>query len=85
MNPPMIGPTTGPRKGLAVKINMGACKLLLSKRSPTVPPDTERKAAPENPSMNLPTSMVAMFSATAQGINHIRNMNREVMYIGFLP
>jgi hypothetical protein len=47
----------------------GADSSAFAKISPTVPPATLRKAEPDKPDKNRPTSMVAMFGATAHGIS----------------
>lgn len=58
-------------------MNMGVCRSFFVKRSPTVPPATDEKAAPATPSRNLETSTVWMFLATAAGIRKIRNRGKE--------
>ena len=48
-------------------------------------PATLKNADPDTPSKNRATSIVAMFGATAQGINHMRKKRKETIYIGLLP
>ena len=69
MKLPMKGPILGPMNGAAVKIAIGSCKCSLLKRSPTVPPETARKALPEKPPRNRDTMIVWIFPATAMGIS----------------
>ena len=52
---------TDPRKGDAVNSIIGADSSCGRNKSPIVPPDTERKADPENPSKNRDTSIVSIF------------------------
>ena len=47
--------------------------------SPTVPPATERKALPANPSRKRATSMVWMFCANAHGMVKMRKKVKEHM------
>src|SRR6266498_2438150 len=70
---------------LAVYIIIGACSSCRANKSPTVPPATLRKAAPATPSINLDTSIVAIFCATAQGISHMTKKENETIYIGLRP
>jgi hypothetical protein len=79
MKPPTIGPAAGPRNGEIVKIIIGNSISFGSKRSATVPAATARKALPAKPSKNLPTIMVWMFCATAQGISQMRKKKSEPM------
>lgn len=64
-------------KGASVKSAMGACMSSREKRSPTVPPDTERKADPARPWRKRVTMMVSMFCATAEGIRKMRKDRKE--------
>jgi hypothetical protein len=71
--------------GAAVKIIIGPCSWWRLKRSPTVPPATERKALPAKPSQNRAISIVWIFWATADGMSQIRKREKETIYIGRRP
>jgi hypothetical protein len=81
----MSGPKDGPTNGAAVKTIIGACMLWRLNKSPTVPPDTERKALPEKPSKNRAMSMVSIFFETVEGMIHIKNIPKDARYIGRRP
>lgn len=72
MKPPSSGPRLGPMKGDTEKMAIGACSSLREKRSPTVPPETARKALPAKPSRKRKTSTTATLLATACGTSQTR-------------
>jgi hypothetical protein len=78
MNPPIKGPNTGPINGERVYRIMGAWILAGGNKSDTVPADTLRKALPDNPSNNLPKSIVSMFFAKAHCIFQMKKRNIEI-------
>jgi hypothetical protein len=61
MNPPTIGPRTGPKNGARVYTIIGFWIWAGINKSDTVPAATLKKALPAIPSRNLPTSIVWIF------------------------
>jgi hypothetical protein len=72
---------TGPRKGLAEYTAIGVLKAWPRNKSETDPPATLRKAAPDTPDKNLPTSQVSAFLPTATGMLNITKKRYEYRYI----
>jgi hypothetical protein len=77
MNPPTKGLKTGPRKGASVQNIIGFWISAGTNKSATVPAATLKNALPAIPSRNLPTSMVCIFCAAAEGIMKTRKKKTD--------
>jgi hypothetical protein len=73
MNPPAIGPATGPANPPAAKTQIAYDRGIGSHRSASAPPTTARGADAKKPPRNLPTHIVVMFWARATGIWKMAN------------
>jgi hypothetical protein len=85
INPPQIGPRTGPNRGPAPKIDMAIPRCSGSNKSDTTPPPMVKHADPPIPVRSLKTINAERFGASAHPIWNRTKKDVEMLRIILRP